>query len=202
MVAQSNLIARIIALVKRRVSQKHRFNYQYANNKWDALWTVPELARYSIIAGYTRHYFTSPRILDLGCGEGILQQKFSNEDYSWFLGIDFSQTAIDNAKHLANYKTRFEVADVNRFKLEDRFDVIVFNESLYYLDDPMGSISRLCNNLTPDGIFIVSMHKVGNERDWLWNSLDHVFETMDKTSVSNRENTSWTIAVYKLKNNE
>jgi SAM-dependent methyltransferase len=175
------------------------FNHQFSNDKWDGLWDVPELARYSVITGYTKYYCKEPRVLDLGCGEGVLQQKFSYEDYAYYLGIDFSEAAIEKAKCIENDKARFELGNLNNMNIDGLFDVIIYNESLYYLNDPPGAIRAMFKNLKPGGIFIVSMHKVGDERDWLWAALDEILDLKDKTSVSNRSNTTWTIGVYRIK---
>ncbi len=196
------MIARLVSMVRRKFSTKHMFDHQYSNDKWDGLWQVPELARYSVIAGYAKYYCKQPRVLDLGCGEGVLQQKFSPEDYTYYLGIDFSEAAIEKAKSIETTKARFELGNISNMNIADTFDVIVYNESLYYLNDPVGAIRYASRSLRPGGIFIISMHKVGDERDWLWAALDEVLDLKDKTNVSNREETSWTIAVYRVKQAE
>jgi 2-polyprenyl-3-methyl-5-hydroxy-6-metoxy-1,4-benzoquinol methylase len=198
---QPTVINSILSKIKGKFSQRHRFNRVYETKGWDGLWGLSELARYNMITGYTRHYCKEPRILDLGCGEGVLQKYFSSVDYSRYLGIDVSDVAIEKAKSLENDKTQFQVGDVNYLKTNDNFDVIIYNESLYYLSNPKLAIRSLSNNLNPGGIFIVSMHKDGTaKREGLWADLNEVLELKDKTKVINHSETEWTVAVYGLKN--
>lgn len=197
---QPRVIDRIISKIKGRFSQRHRFNQVYESKGWDGLWGLSEISRYNVITGYTRHYCKEARILDLGCGEGVLQKRLFPSDYSWYLGIDVSDVAIQNAKSLENDKTQFQVGDVNYLKTNDNFDAIIYNESLYYLSNPKQAVSSLFDNLRPGGIFIVSMHKDGTaKREGLWSELNEILEFKDKTTVINNSNTQWTIGVYGLK---
>lgn len=196
--AQSNPIASIVSKIRGRVSQKYRFDQQFSSKKWDGLWEIPELARYSIIVGYTKYYAKEPRILDLGCGEGVLLQKYSPTDYAYYAGIDYSKAAIEKALSLQSGKAHFGLGDINKLQVEGSFDIIIFNESLYYLKDPLDSVRQLSAHLNSGGIFIVSMHKVGTERDWIWAGLDEALELKDRTDVINGPNT-WTLGVYKVK---
>ncbi len=195
---QSNPIGRILSKIRGRVSQKYRFDQQFTNNQWGALWDVPELARYSVIVGYTRYYAKAPRILDLGCGEGVLLQKLSPDDYSYYAGIDYSKAAIEKALSMQSSKAHFGIGDLNKMQAEGSFDVIIYNESLYYLNDPVKSVRQLSAHLKPGGIFIISMHTVGEERDRIWAALDEELELKDRTNVSNGQNT-WTLGVYKVR---
>lgn len=197
---KTSLIKQLKSFIKRKTSQKYRFNMQYENNKWDGLKNANELGRYSIIVGYVRFFCSAPKILDLGCGEGVLQQKFSPSDYSRYVGIDFSDVAIDNAKKLEDQKTNFRVGDLNHLEEADRYDAIIYNESLYYLKDPQKAIQQLFKNLNPGGVFIFSIvDKHGKEETGLWTDLNSILELQDRTKITNGEGNSWTVQVYKVK---
>jgi len=58
---------------------------------------------------------------------------------------------------LADGRTRFTVAQAGSFDPGRRFDVIVFNQSLYYLPDPAAILTRYRQFLARDVRFIISM---------------------------------------------
>ncbi len=193
-----SLMAQFISFVKRKTSQKYRFNQQYTAGKWDGLSDIRELARYSVIAGVTKHFFSSARILDLGCGEGVLLQKFAPTDYAAYLGVDFSEVAIQNAQTLKSEKASFVVGNLDSLQVNGTYDVIIYNESLYYVRNPKDAVQALFKNLAPGGIFIISMvDKHGKERESVWTELNGILEMIEKIKVSNAAGDSWTVQVYK-----
>jgi 2-polyprenyl-3-methyl-5-hydroxy-6-metoxy-1,4-benzoquinol methylase len=194
------MVRQIVSFIKRKTSQKYKFNLQYENKKWDGLNDLPELARYSIIVGYAQYFCQNPHILDLGCGEGILLRKFAAANYSFYLGIDFSDVAVANAKKLGIERSEFRVGDLNKLEVTEKFDAIIYNESLYYLSDPQNAVRSLFKNLNESGVFIFSMvDQHGNERTGLWQQLNDILDPVDKTKVTNKAGNSWTISVYKVK---
>lgn len=73
------------------------------------------------------------------------------------MGVDISAVAVERLKDREDERTTFIQGDAERTVPEGKFDVIVFNESLYYFEDPQGVMTRYADALAPDGIFIVSM---------------------------------------------
>jgi 2-polyprenyl-3-methyl-5-hydroxy-6-metoxy-1,4-benzoquinol methylase len=190
----------LIRFLKRKTSQKHKFNQQFESKKWEGLRDIADLGRYSIIVGLTKYFCPNARILDLGCGEGVLLEKFAVSDYASYLGIDFSGVAIQNASKLANEKARFITGDLNKLEVTGQYDVIIYNESLYYLRDPKAAVHALFKNLAPGGVFIISMvDKHGKERENIWAELDEILALREKTKVANLNGDTWTIRTYKIK---
>ena len=195
---KGSLVAQLRSFIKRKTSQQYRFDLQFTNKKWDGLRSLAELGRYSIIVGYVRYFTRDAAILDLGCGEGILQQKFAPSDYAQYVGVDFSKVAIDSAQALANGKTKFVTGDLNHLNIEGSFDVIIYNESINYLSDPPGAVKALFPHLKEGGIVIISLvDKHGNEQTWLWEKLGTVLDLVERTKVTNLEGNSWTVQVYR-----
>ena len=194
------MLDKIKSFVKRKTSQKYRFNLQYTNHKWDGLATLAELGRYSLIVGFSRYFCTNGRILDLGCGEGILQDKFSTADYSHYTGVDFSDVAIENVNKQARPNSTYLVGDLNKLTIEGTFDVIIYNESLNYLSNPKEAVTKLFSNLKPGGVFIVSLvDKHGKEQTGLWEMLNSILDIQESNKVINLEGNSWTVQVYKVR---
>jgi 2-polyprenyl-3-methyl-5-hydroxy-6-metoxy-1,4-benzoquinol methylase len=80
---------------------------------------------------YYTHYRPGGSLLDVGCGEGVLQRRLRALGYARYLGIDSSEEAIARAQTERDARTEFRCADAETYMPQDRFDVIVFNEVLY-----------------------------------------------------------------------
>ena len=131
-------------------------------------------------------------------GEGILQEKFSPADYTHFTGVDFSRVAIDRASAKALPNTTYLVGDLNALDVPGVFDVIIYNESIYYMDDPEAAIKRLLPQLAPGGIIIISqVDKHGKEQTAMWDLLNPTLDLAARNKVTNAQGYSWTIHVYK-----
>ncbi len=195
---KKSLPEKLMSFLKRKTSQQYKFNQQFGDGTWDGLRDVAELGRYSIITGYTTFFCKQPRILDLGCGEGILQQKYAPGSYLHYTGIDFSDVAIANAQQLANQTTEFITGDLNKLNIAGSYDTIIYNESIYYLKDPKAAIQALFPHLNENGIIIFSIvDKHGKVQTDLWNEINTVLNLVDSTRVYNNQGHSWTIQVYK-----
>lgn len=171
---------------------------EYAAGVWDYLRGIDELPRFSIVAGYCRHFSPGGSILEIGCGEGILRERLNSSDYSRYVGIDISAEAIRRASPKQDSKTVFISHDASDFSSSEHFDIIVFNESLEYFADPLALVQRYEQFLQPGGRFIVSMfigrHTVRTDR--IWKRLATVYPTRAEAQVWTKPGLSWRIKVY------
>ena len=160
--------------------------------EWAFLGDMAELARYSIITGYCQ-CLGAKSILDVGCGLGVLAERLKPLDYAGYLGVDFSAEAVGNAQAAhGDGRTRFTLADAAKFQPEGAFDAIVFNECLYYLDDPALVLAGYARALAPKGRFIISIHRTPrNER--VWPQVDKVAAAVDAVTVTNQAGTAWVV---------
>ncbi|MET0389309.1 MAG: class I SAM-dependent methyltransferase [Polyangiales bacterium] len=161
-----------------------QWEQEYRTGKWRYMHGLQELARYSVVIGYARFFRPGGAVLDLGCGEGILQQRLGTNGYSRYMGVDVSEVAIARARERTDASTMFVCADVERFEPGRKFDVIVFNEVLYYFSDPLAVLRRFESLLEPDGIFIVSMFS-DSETSKNWSVLERAYEFIDETTTGN-----------------
>jgi 2-polyprenyl-3-methyl-5-hydroxy-6-metoxy-1,4-benzoquinol methylase len=168
---------------------------QYSNGYYDYLKDIGELAHYSITVGYCHYLKPVGAILDVGCGEGILQERLNYDKYSRYVGIDISEEAISRASHKRDAKTAFIAADVHTFSPGEQFDIIIFNECLYYFDDPVAVVRKYELFLKEHGLFIASICDHESTRH-IWKMLEAVYSLKDEVRVSHRLNLSWTIKVF------
>jgi 2-polyprenyl-3-methyl-5-hydroxy-6-metoxy-1,4-benzoquinol methylase len=171
---------------------------QYATGVWDYLRGLEELSRFSVIAGYCHYLKNQGSILEIGCGEGLLPERFDGAKYSRYVGVDISAEAVRRAAARENAKTSFITADAAVYVTAERFDVIVFNECLEYFSDPLSVVRRYEPFLREHGIFIVSMF-VGLDTartSRIWRSLGAVYTPRAVTRVTNEDRYTWIIKVF------
>lgn len=156
----------LIGYRPQRVSAE-TWDQEYRSGQWDYLRRMDSLAGLISILGYCQ-YLNPASILDVGCGEGLLAEKLKVLPYSSYLGIDVSREAIASATtRLGDVRSRFAVADAASFQEDTRFDVIIFNQSLYYLTDPARVMMHYRGLLSPQGRIIVSMvHNARTRAAW------------------------------------
>jgi len=175
---------------------KSRWEEEYQANRWEYMKDLKELGRYSIIAGYIRYLKPAGSILDLGCGEGILLEHLRPESYSGYVGVDMSQEAIQKAQDRHDGKTTFISANITTFVPDRKYDAIVFNEVLYYLDDPLLVMKRYENFLKPNGVFIVGMYATDETME-NWRALEIQYDFLDETrSYNKKSGHSWSCRVW------
>jgi 2-polyprenyl-6-hydroxyphenyl methylase/3-demethylubiquinone-9 3-methyltransferase len=154
---------------------------------------LDELARYSVIAGYLHHLKPGGSVLDVGSGEGLLADHLRPLGYSRFLGVDLSEAAIGQAAGRRDETTSFAAADAESFTPPERWDAVVFNECVYYFNDPVGSVRRYEAFLEEGGVFIVSTFR-SRRSDVIVKRLLESCRLLEETAVSNSKGT-WMVRV-------
>lgn len=137
--------------------------YIYQARKYDALVKfLPTGRRYA-------------RVLDIGCGLGLLSQRLAQHAEA-VVGIDIAQTAVDQASALAADfpNVRFERGDILDLPraLDERFDLVVIADTIYYLPPPLDDgllkkiALRVAALLAPEGhCLLVNHYFFGADRD-------------------------------------
>ena len=131
------------------------WNREYRDGQWKYVETIGALAGLVSILGYCQ-FLAPDSILDVGCGAGVLAAKLKVLPYKSYLGVDISAEAIAQAQSQRDDRTAFAVCDADDFHTDRAFDVIVFNQCLYYLPDPAGTLAHYARFLSARGRFIVS----------------------------------------------
>lgn len=95
------------------------------------------------------------RILDLGCGNGLITQYIAEKTSAHVVGIDFADDAIARAqKRVEKYQPQIQFAVQNISHLdypENSFDAILSADSLYFVDPLEPVLRNLHHILQPGG---------------------------------------------------
>ena len=165
---------------------------QYAAGRWDFLAELSELARFSVLAGYICHLKPGGAVLDTGCGQGVLLRRLPSSCYSRYVGIDVSDSAIAVAQKQQNDRVTFLAADCEEYSPAGHFDVMVFNEVLCCLHEPLRTVERYARSLNPGGLVLVSMCTAARGSATILWRLKRAYATVDEVCISHRgRKVSW-----------
>lgn len=185
----------LLTFIKSRLikGSPERLDLKYKTGFWENLKSVDELAHYSVVAGYFLFLKKGGTVLDIGCGEGILQERLGTHNYAHYTGFDLAAEAVITAKMKENITTSFLVADMKTFTSSEKFDAIIFNEVIYY-SNVLNTLNRYSAFLKPDGVFILSNFDSQNDKI-NWNEIAGRFQLYDETTVINKNGTRWVVKV-------
>ena len=95
-----------------------------------------------------------PKILDIGCGGGLLTNALAAKGFD-VTGIDLSPTSLEIARKFDNSKS-VKYMHANAYKLpfsDEMFDVVCAMDILEHVDDPAKLIAEASRVLKPNGLF-------------------------------------------------
>lgn len=147
----------VSAIARRSPFHKMLWDREYASGKLDRYAAFQQFARYSVIEGCCRYLKPHAKILDAGCGTGILGERFCEASLAGYTGIDLSEVATTRGRERYP-RGAFITGDIRTYDFgEEQFDFIIFNESLNSIPDYVAVMNRLNRWLAPDGHFIISI---------------------------------------------
>ena len=140
---------------------------------WQGLDSPGQAPRYAAIAEMLRRLQADAKVLDVGCGEGVLR--------SWlparasYTGIERSRLAARSAAAAAPSAVVVNASAEQYEASAEHFDSIVFSEMLYYVSDPVGLVRRYVPLLSPGGLILCSIYQSPKRvrlRSLVWRVLD------------------------------
>ncbi|MFA5105311.1 MAG: methyltransferase domain-containing protein [Candidatus Margulisiibacteriota bacterium] len=114
------------------------------------------------------------KILDLGCGTGLLSLRYLQKSCCSITGVDYSREMIDILKDKVKklkLKDRISICllDAASLKFKDNtFDRVVSSVALHHVEDKLPVLKKVFRVLKPGGIFIigeVDMDTTGKHTD-------------------------------------
>lgn len=167
----------------------------YSTGEHDHYGFINEWPRYGVLQGYIAARGGAAAILDVGCGVGNFRQAVPDALVARFVGIDPSEVAIAQANGNGWARSEFHVGALPGLEL-GRFDIVVFNEMLYVVDDLDRLFQRTLELLAPDGWVLSSVSR--HTGDFLIQQrLDAHFEQVDSVWItSNSVRSKWHVACH------
>jgi len=146
--------------------KKILWDKEFASTKWDFIDHTEGDCVYENLEKYARN----GSVLDLGCGPGNTANEMANTTYQKYVGVDISEEALAKGRKRTVETGRvgknfFVQGDFVNYTPAERFDVILFRESMYHV--PMARIKetldRLSSFVKDGGVFIVRMYTADND---------------------------------------
>ncbi len=138
----------------------------YFDNRADS-WHMAELQTKSpmqpavaIMAGVGK----GSRVLDLGCGLGVMMPIYGQLQVDYALGVDLSEKMIERARKrwVDEPWADFLAADAAQLQLEQRFDaVVIYNAYPHFMNRP--ALVKTCHDLLVDNGRFVVAHGAGKD---------------------------------------
>ncbi|WGD54940.1 class I SAM-dependent methyltransferase [Bradyrhizobium sp. CB1650] len=167
-------------------------DHEYARGRWDYLSRLEEMTRYAVIVGYCRCCGDVSSVLDLGCGSGVLRRWLHPLPID-YVGVDLSDLAVETARReWADAATRFVAMDIATYVPDRKFDLIVFNEVLYYFDQPDQILERFSSFLEQDGRFVISLWE-SPESHRAWRRARDSVQALDEVKLQHGSGVSWRV---------
>ena len=138
--------------------KKHQWDREFKRGRWDSLIDTAGDPVYAVLEKYAR----GGTILDLGCGSGNTANELASGGCVAYRGVDISEEAVHMAQDRTQRSgraenTRFEQSDISAYIPGERYRVILFRDSIYYL--PLASLNKVLDRyssyLEQVGVFVV-----------------------------------------------
>ena len=168
----------------------------FSAGRWNFLSDPSESVRYSVIRNYAALVKSPADILDVGCGAGVLRSVFAESEIVSYLGLDISKAAVAIANDAGYAKSRFVAQDFEAPAEEATYDLIIFNESIYYALDPRATFQRYMGRVRPGGAYIISMYHYDGQTRRQWKRLEGFAKPRYSTQLVNEKGKRWDVRLY------
>ncbi len=111
------------------------------------------------------------RVLDVGCGLGKVTMHLAQRGLD-ATGIDVSPRLIELAQEKvskSDFKVHFEVVELDKFEVEEKFDVVLFAGVLEHIEDEVQMMCDAKRLLKPHGKIVITDNPTFN---WLFTARD------------------------------
>jgi SAM-dependent methyltransferase len=143
--------------------KKFFWDQEFSSGKW----RFADDTSGDVVYRQLEKYVGRGSVLDLGCGQGSTAVELASP-YKRYVGVDISEVALKRAREKTataglTSRASFACSDFLGYDPDQRFDVILFRESMYHV--PIGQVKTILNRysqfLTDNGVFIVRLYLAG-----------------------------------------
>lgn len=100
------------------------------------------------------------RVLDVGCGTGIMEQAYLDLGASSIVALDVSEKMLEYAREtfssIPQERLRFECQDVIGYETDEPFDTVVIYNAYPHILDKKALVEATASLLVPGGRFLVA----------------------------------------------
>jgi ubiquinone/menaquinone biosynthesis C-methylase UbiE len=117
--------------------------------------------------------FKNKKVLEIGCGAGDTALSIAKHG-GQILATDLSKEAINIAKKKKHKNLEFKAVTYD--KVQDTFDIIVLQEVIEHMDNPLQVLRKLKKKLKPKGKIVIACPSFMNVRGYVWMTLVKLFD--------------------------
>jgi 2-polyprenyl-3-methyl-5-hydroxy-6-metoxy-1,4-benzoquinol methylase len=178
-------------------SERQKWNDGYQRGKLDGLKDPAEEPRLDAVVTMLRKHSPHARVLEIGCGEALIQRRMTPADYTRWVGVDLSDVVIEQAQKYAGPNVTYAAGDMRVYAPahHETFDAIMFTESINYVQKRDEVLQRYFAFLRPGGLFILSVYDQIRSPQ-IWSEVEAVLEPID-TVITENARGKWVCKVLK-----
>ena len=166
-------------MVSHKISPKIDYSNPWHSSNQDA-WLEKGPARHHnkkrisyMLSAIERLGSKNPKILDAGCGDGVITKYLAQVPGARVVGVDYNSLRLRRAKKILP-NVEFKVGNLRRLSFKDgSFDVVVAHHVLEHIKNDTAILRELSRVVKRKGIIIIG---VPNERSVIANIRDHVIQ--------------------------
>lgn len=156
--------------------------------QYDTIWRAfTERMHAPVIAAVRPLLHPGARVLDIGCGTGVLLAALhAIEPGLELVGMDGSEAMLAQARQRLGEHANFQVRDLNRTPLDwtidgGLFDIITCTNIVHYLVDPLALFEMVRGRVKPQGLVLIADFV---QHGWWWPLAEILIRTSDRSHQS------------------
>lgn len=106
----------------------------------------------------------APRILDIGCGQGVLGKYLKDKIGAIVSGVEITRNNYTIASTILDSAILGDIETMDVSLLDEKFDYIIFSDSLEHLMDPSAVLLKIKSLISDGGAVLIAMPNVRNFR--------------------------------------
>jgi 2-polyprenyl-3-methyl-5-hydroxy-6-metoxy-1,4-benzoquinol methylase len=137
---------------------KEKWEREYKSGAWDRLTNNKGSTHCKVVAFYVQKKGTKQSILDAGCGSGSILTHLDFDLIEKYTGVDIAQAALDKIAPKRS-QDEYICSTLEDYVPNGTWDVVLFNNILNYISDPVEQLKKFEKTLKPEGFFVISWYK-------------------------------------------